>query len=233
MPYIYILRDPRDNRVRYVGKANDIAQRMKQHLHCARHHHKTHRDNWIRSLLLAGHKPTADILEEVSVDGWADAERHWIAHYLAMGMPLTNMTSGGEAGPSCLGKKFGPFSVEHRAKISAARLGKKFGPFSEEHKAKISKANKGKIFSDDTRAKMKRARQGWYPPARLAEAVSRGVRGEGNSHAILTEAQVCEIRAIYGDNPNRPSYAKIGKMYGVTLGVIFRILKGKAWKHLL
>ena len=85
---------------------------------------------------------------------------------------------------SHLGKKQGPHTAEHRAKISAANLGKKMSkatrvkmslaaqqrtsehlakisaalkgrPLPEWHRLKLSKAHKGKIPSKATRAKMK------------------------------------------------------------------------------
>jgi hypothetical protein len=36
------------------------------------------------------------VVEEGVGDGWEDAERRWIASYRAQGMPLTNITDGGE-----------------------------------------------------------------------------------------------------------------------------------------
>lgn len=71
---------------------------------------------------------------------------------------LLNMTDGGDAPPSFKGKKRGPFSLEHRAKLSAAkkgkpgiRTGKKRPPLSPEHKAKLAAANHRRIY-----------RRGWH-----------------------------------------------------------------------
>ena len=49
------------------------------------------------------------------------------------------------------GKKLGPFSEEHKAKLSASMKGKKL---SEEHRAKIAASMKGKPKSEETRAKL-------------------------------------------------------------------------------
>lgn len=55
-----------------------------------------------------------------------------------------------------------------RKKLSMARLGKKIGPFSQEHKQKISLANKGKNkgipLSDDTKKKLSEALSGSKNP---------------------------------------------------------------------
>jgi hypothetical protein len=80
-----------------------------------------------------------------------------------------NCCEGGGMPPSFLGKKRGPQSAEHRAKIratregktypniSAAQLGKKRGPHSAETRAKMSEVQKGKKrkpLSDETKAKL-------------------------------------------------------------------------------
>lgn len=49
------------------------------------------------------------------------------------------------------GKKRGPLSPEHKAKLSAIGKGR---PHSQEHRARISAALKGRIVSDETRAKL-------------------------------------------------------------------------------
>lgn len=56
-------------------------------------------------------------------------------------------------------------------------------------------------------------------------------RGEDYSHSKLTEKDVLKIREEY--IPYKNSYYKIGKKYGVDYSTIYRIIKGKNWKHLL
>ncbi len=66
-------------------------------------------------------------------------------------------------------------SAETRAKMSAAHLGKKRGPLTAEHKAKIAAANKGRKTSKETRAKLSKAVKAWTQEpkhqARLSEAM--------------------------------------------------------------
>lgn len=56
----------------------------------------------------------------------------------------------------------------------------------------------------------------------------RNCNGEGNGHAKLTWGAVEEIRRI-ASRPNRPSYAAIGKHFGVTDSTIRGIVSGKRW----
>lgn len=102
MIFIYLLRDPRDNQIRYVGKTDDPQTRYNNHLNeksrCAR-------VQWIRELRSLGLQPTLDIVEELADDDiWEDREILWIRHYRDMGCNLTNGTDGGEQGPDCTGK---------------------------------------------------------------------------------------------------------------------------------
>ena len=63
---IYILICPITNKVRYVGKANNISQRYKAHLNRARKH-QVHKKNWILSLKKQGLKPIIEVIDVVPV----------------------------------------------------------------------------------------------------------------------------------------------------------------------
>ena len=92
--FIYALRDPRDRAVHYIGKSNSPKARFSQHLE-----DKTtnpQRAAWIADLLAAGLQPTLDILDEVDLKDWKQAERSWIAHGIEQGWPLTNIKAGGD-----------------------------------------------------------------------------------------------------------------------------------------
>lgn len=112
---IYVLRDPRTNEVRYVGKTvKSLAERLSGHInHAGRV--KSPRGSWIISLAQQGLTP---IIEEIEVagDNWADRERYWIAHYRSTTGKLTNICDGGEG---VGGVKLKP---EHRARL--AEIGK-------------------------------------------------------------------------------------------------------------
>lgn len=107
---IYGLVDPRDGRVRYIGKANDTRKRLAGHLRDARRR-STPVYAWVRKLGALGLKPEARVLERVEGDGWKDAERRLIAEHRALG-PLLNVADGGDE-PAC------PIEVR---RANAARL---------------------------------------------------------------------------------------------------------------
>lgn len=97
MPSIYALTDPRTNEVRYVGKANNPAERFARHIRECRRR-RTPVYNWMRKLSAEGFEPGLIILE--TCDAWQEAEIKWIAHYRAQSSRLLNLADGGNQ-PSC------------------------------------------------------------------------------------------------------------------------------------
>jgi len=91
--FIYALKDPRTNIIRYIGKANEPYKRYKNHLNKCRDKN-THKRNWINSLREEKLKPVLEILEEVSIDKWKDYERMYIKKYIDC--DLMNYTDGGD-----------------------------------------------------------------------------------------------------------------------------------------
>lgn len=128
---IYELRDGVTGAVRYIGMTGAALEgRLRSHINTARTGKKLcHKDNWIRSQLLSGTKPTIHEIERGQGPSWAERERFWIADYKARGFDLTNSSLGGDSAPK------GEFSPEHRAAMSKAKKGIKFTP---EHCARIS-----------------------------------------------------------------------------------------------
>ncbi len=92
---IYILIDPITNKVRYVGKANNISQRYRAHLNRARKH-QIHKKNWIESLKREGLKPIIEVIDEVPINEWIFWETYWISQFKAWGFDLINYTNGGD-----------------------------------------------------------------------------------------------------------------------------------------
>jgi len=93
--FIYGLVDPRTDEIRYIGKANDIRQRLKNHLNPARYR-PTHKFNWIRKLRRLNMKPYLIILDEVPINDWKFWEKFWIQLIKSWGFNLVNHTEGGE-----------------------------------------------------------------------------------------------------------------------------------------
>jgi group I intron endonuclease len=95
--FIYALLDPDSFAIRYVGKANNIENRFRNHMYESRGKYKTHKANWIRSL--NGRKPLVYILDIVSVSEWDVRERFWITTLRYLGYDLTNFANGGQTSP--------------------------------------------------------------------------------------------------------------------------------------
>lgn len=152
---IYLLRDPTDNNVKYIGLTSmNIGSRLKNHISYARNsRHTTPCLCWIRSLLEIGEKPQIELLE---ITGNKLRERMWIDLYKEKGYRLLNQSRGGTIGP--VGCKR---SSEFKEKLRKANMGNthsKGRVLSESHKDGIRKAlmgntnSKGTKCSDYTRA---------------------------------------------------------------------------------
>jgi group I intron endonuclease len=93
--FIYILRCPETNEVRYVGKSNDPKRRIYAHVRKDKTA-SNHKINWIQSLLKRGLRPKLEIIEEVDIENWRTREKFWIKYFKRIGAKLTNYCSGGE-----------------------------------------------------------------------------------------------------------------------------------------
>lgn len=92
---IYILIDPRDRQVRYIGKTNNPDERFKNHMN--RGHNKlSYKRNWIESLKKLKLKPIMQIIDIVLIDEWIFWEKYWISQFKSWGFNLTNHTEGGD-----------------------------------------------------------------------------------------------------------------------------------------
>jgi group I intron endonuclease len=183
------------NAVFYVGKGTSHRVRQK----CNRNPH------WTRIVAKAGgfrdHLVAKNLLESEALE----LERLLIAELRAKGVPLCNMTDGGDGisgyrfsdeakkamsermkqkTPLMLGKTFSPEHIENMRK---AKLGKKLKP---EHAKKAADARRGKPLSEKTRQKISKALTGKpiakevvarkYKPVKC---LSNGVVYESVTHA--------------------------------------------------
>lgn len=95
--WIYLLRDPRDGEVRYIGRTLDPRARLVAHISSARNGCRYHSARWIAQLLRGGFEPSMELLLELPEDeSWQEHERRLIAEYRARGARLTNITEGGD-----------------------------------------------------------------------------------------------------------------------------------------
>lgn len=119
--YIYALVDPRTGEARYVGKANNVKQRVQNHLCPCNLKRTRHVCRWLAGLLMQGLTPEVVILETLT-DDWQKAEREWISMFRAKGVNLTNILDGGEGGAT-YGRIGKPWTEEQRVKYRASRVG--------------------------------------------------------------------------------------------------------------
>lgn len=135
--YIYALVDPRNNLIRYIGKADSPKARYSGHLLPSQLKQKNHKTNWINGLLEMGLKPRLETLDWVPAEEWQAHEMKWIDRFRTIpGYPkLTNSTDGGEGVSGYV------MPEEDRKKRAEARRGVPMPPGTG---AKISAANKGK-----------------------------------------------------------------------------------------
>lgn len=150
---IYILLDPRNQEIRYIGKTiKKLEYRLVEHL-CEKSNNK--RKAWIRSLDKLGLKP---IIEEIDFCDWKESsfwEIHYISLYKSWGCRLTNMTEGGDG---ALGWK--P-SKQNKINMSNAQKGTKLGEnnpfFGKKHSVEtiklIGNVHRGKIRTQEDKLK--------------------------------------------------------------------------------
>lgn len=96
--FIYALLDPTnvDPRV-YVGQTKRVKERLNQHLTSSGS--SGYRGAWLGDMARRSVVPEMAVLEVVPAEGdWGESERFWVASLRAMGVPLLNRSSGGEAG---------------------------------------------------------------------------------------------------------------------------------------
>lgn len=91
--YIYGLRDPLTDEIRYIGKTNNIKARYSHHIAC--NDVNKHKINWILSLKELKLKPELVILEKTNEQEWEEREKYWIKHGRDNGWRLTNISDGG------------------------------------------------------------------------------------------------------------------------------------------
>lgn len=99
MAEIYGLVDPRDGEIRYIGKADCAAKRLKSHMRDSRRRN-TPVYCWIRKLVDLEMMPLIVVIDTVPDHEWMDAERRIIAVARARNLKLLNLADGGNM-PLC------------------------------------------------------------------------------------------------------------------------------------
>lgn len=102
--FIYCLKDPRDNLVKYVGKSNNPKKRLKEHISESKTK-KTKKERWINKLLKLGIEPTLEILKEINVGESLIWEPFFIKKFKQEGNILVNDDENGLGTAGGKGKK--------------------------------------------------------------------------------------------------------------------------------
>jgi group I intron endonuclease len=164
--YIYILSEPRNNLVKYVGKTKDPNRRLKRHI-SERFIHDSYKNRWIRKIVENGELPEITVIDTVEDEKWVYWEKFYISYFKFIGCELTNGTDGGDQPPSTKGRKH---TIESRLKMSKTKKGKPI-PWlnggierTESHKKNLSESckgrispNKGKKFTDEHKEKLSKS----------------------------------------------------------------------------
>lgn len=148
-PYIYCLKDPTNQMIRYIGKTvQSKHKRLSSHY---RDKKPSHKKSWIDSLKKKKLKPILAIIEWCDDDNWQEKEKKWIAYYRnKIGNKLTNILEGGNGLPK--GYKHSAEAIE-KIRIAGKRPNK--GQFKKGKKTKksivrkIAESNKKKILQYD------------------------------------------------------------------------------------
>jgi hypothetical protein len=146
MGFIYALKDPRNNEIRYVGiTKKTVEERIKDHLKMAKTKPNRWVYNWINEVLNSGMSLIVDVLEEVNDSIVCERERYWILYGKENGWRLTNATEGGE------GVAGYRFTENAREKISKSSREKWSDPSFRE---KVLSARKGYHHTEETKRKI-------------------------------------------------------------------------------
>ena len=149
--YIYCLKDPIDDKVKYVGKSDTPFKRFKGHL--AKHKYNiTKKNNWIKKLLSLEKKPILEILDVVPDNEWSFWEKYWIGLFKTWNIELYNLTNGGDGG------NFGLFINK---KISEKLKNRKF---SEKTINLMRESARKRKLSDEGRKSLSKHRMGVKNP---------------------------------------------------------------------
>ena len=168
--YIYVLHDKHNiSNTIYIGKTNNLQNRLRDHLKPYSLRRKNYKNNWIKDSLKSNSPIQITILEETDEDQWQEAEMFYIAYFNSIGMSLANGTDGGESGmkkgiltaankenlrQKNLGKKA---TTEVRLKMSLSKIGSNNFFYGKQHTQKsknlISSSNTGKKRTAEFKAK--------------------------------------------------------------------------------
>lgn len=160
--YIYVLKDPRTNKIRYVGETLNPTKRQREHK--TTKGHRGHNFNWINSLEKQNLYPILEIVEKCpnKTEGLI-REKYWQDKLKLEGCNLTNNIPCGLPNPT-----YGiPLKEETKQKISKTLMG---------HSSTIGFT--GRKHSRETKLKMSEKRIGKPRPVEVKIKISKTKTGD-------------------------------------------------------
>jgi len=182
---IYGLFNPRDQRLRYIGKTNAPHRRLTEHCRSGALTARIRKNYWIKSLLRDGLQPLLLVLCWVDQSDMDNVERAYIAEARRLGYDLTNHAPGGGG---VVGRKRMPEEIagtasywrgrkhteETKRKISEKIKGRKMHP---DVRQAIRTAATGRVVSEETRKKLAEAQKGKKRDPEMMARIHAAVRG--------------------------------------------------------
>lgn len=170
MVKIYVLIDPRNNEIRYVGQTHrDLKTRFREHI-IKKDTLNTHCKKWINQLLKLDLYPIMELLEEVPKEDWAIQERYWISQFKCWGFNLTNLSIGGEG---CFGVKRSEETKEKMRNVAKNRSKESI------KKTIATRRKRGKyVWSEESRQKASKSHMGLILPSKRIEIIQYSLNGE-------------------------------------------------------
>ena len=234
MVYIYGLVDPRDDRVKYVGKTVNLKERLSEHIRRC-HEKRTPKNAWIVHLLGLGLSPTTQVIETCDEENWKEREKFWISSY----PDLKNWTAGGDGGrqsDECIEKHWvgenNPACKLSESDIVAIR---------KEYKTRTTNITQlGSCYNvapETIYGILVGTSWGHIDGALRKEEcsqISRGFllgasRGEKNGTSTLSAADVRAIRKMSSDGIKNK---EIALRFNVSSGHVGQIVARRRWKHI-
>ena len=90
---IYVLLDPRTNRVCYVGQTSNPQKRLQMH-RVVSPHLTSRKHQWVCDLRGVGLAPRLVVIQSVQAENADEEEKKWIAFYRSQGTDLLNSPPG-------------------------------------------------------------------------------------------------------------------------------------------
>lgn len=204
MIYIYALRDPFTQEIRYIGKTINLQERLRTQCN---EKSNTYRCHWIQMIIAKGKKPIQVILEELPNNAdWQQAEKDWILNGKKEGWKLTNTTDGGDGVLNLSG--------ESKERMLKTWKGRKHSP---ESIIKIGAASRGRKHTEEYKKMMKDKMS-----VRVFTETHRNNLSTGRKK--LSEDQIKQVIELRKNNVRQIDLAE---MFGVHKDTIQNITRGK------